>query len=266
MNETSFQNKVVIITGASSGIGREIALQLAEKEALLTIGARNEEKLNEVAQKCQQLGAKVLVVRTDVAVKEQCKNLIEKTVKQFGQIDMLVNNAGLGSSVKFGELPDLDLFEKVMQVNFFGGVYCTHFALPYLKTTKGRLVAVSSLAGKFPSARADGYGSSKHAMVGFYDSLRNELFDTGISITMIYPGWVCTGITSREMKMDGQPIGRISPHEEGAMSPETCARMIIHAAEKRQRQLVMTFQGKYGQWLQLIAPRMVDRITRKETR
>lgn len=266
MNETSFQNKVVIITGASSGIGREIALQLAKQGAWLVLGARNEEKLNNVAQQCHQFGTKALVVRTDVADKEQCKNLIEQTVQQYQRIDMLINNAGVGNSVKFSDLSTLDVFEKVMQVNFFGGVYCAHFALPYLKKSKGRLVAVSSLAGLFSMARADGYGSSKHAMVGFYDSLRNELFDTGVSITMIFPGWVCTGITSREMKMDGEPIGRISPHEEGAMSPETCARLIIHAAEKRQRQLITTFQGKYGQWLKLIAPRMADRIARNESR
>jgi short-subunit dehydrogenase len=178
---------------------------------------------------------------------------------------MLINNAGFGIESRFEDMSNLDLFEKVMQVNFFGGVYCTHYALPYLKKSMGRLVAVSSLRGKFPSARADGYGASKHAIVGFYGSLRNELFDSGVSVTIIYPGWVCTGITSRVLKLDGHQTGQISPHEERAMSVETCARMIIRAAEKRKRQLIMTFQGMYGEWLQLIAQRFVDRVTRKVT-
>lgn len=265
MNKAIFQDHVIIITGASSGIGREIALQLAEQGSWLSLGARNIERLNEVAQECQQRGSKAIVIPTDVAIQQHCKNLIKQTVQEFGRIDMLVNNAGFGIEASFENMPDLDLFEKVIQVNFFGGVYCTYYALPHLKEAKGRLVAVSSLRGKFPSARADGYGASKHSMVGFYSSLRNELFDSGMSITMIYPGWVCTGITSRVLQLNGEPIGQVSSHEEGAMSVETCARMIIHAAEKRKRQLIMTFQGKYGQWLQLIAPRMVDRITRKET-
>lgn len=265
MKKAVFQDNVVIITGASHGIGKEIALQLAEQGACLVLGARSMEKLNNNVQQCQRRGAKAIAVPTDVSIKQQCQNLIEQSVKKYGRIDMLINNAGFGIESRFEDMPNLDLFEKVMQVNFFGGVYCTHYALPYLKKSKGRLLAVSSLRGKFLSARADGYGASKHAMVGFYGSLRNELFDSGVSVTIIYPGWVCTGITSQVLKLDGHQTGQISPHEERAMSVETCARMIIRAAEKRKRKLIMTFQGMYGEWLQLIAPRFVDRVTRKVT-
>jgi short-subunit dehydrogenase len=160
---------------------------------------------------------------------------------------------------------DLTLFEKVIQVNFLGSVYCTHYALPYLKQTRGRLVGVSSLRGKFPSATADGYGASKHAMAGFFDSLRIELADSGVSVTMIYPGWVSTGISSRALQADGDLTGKISVHEKDAMSVETCARIIIQAAEKRKREVVMTFQGKLGLWARLIAPGVVDKISRKST-
>ena len=265
MINTEFQDKVIIITGASYGIGEELALQLAEQGACLALSARTADKLNDVSQHCQQRGAKAIVVPTDVSKLDECRNLINQTIREFGRIDMLINNAGIGVAGRFDEMPNLGLFEKVIQINFLGSVYCTYFALPYLKETRGRIVAISSLRGMFPSATADGYGASKHAMVGFYGSLRNELYDSGVSITMIYPGWVCSGITSRALKIDGHPTGQISPHEVGAMSVETCARRIIEASEKRKRQLIMTFQGHYGQWVKLIAPGFVDQVTRKET-
>ena len=126
-------------------------------------------------------------------------------------------------------------------------------------------MGISSLRGKFPSATADGYGASKHAMAGFFDSLRIELSDSGVSVTMIYPGWVSTGISSRALKADGNQMDQISVHEKDAMPVETCARMIIQAAKKRKREVIMTLQGKFGLWLRLIAPGVVEQITRKST-
>jgi short-subunit dehydrogenase len=198
-----------------------------------------------------------------VGEQAECQNLIEGTITEYGKLDTLINNAGFGVAARFSEMPDLTIFEQVMQVNFFGSVYCTHYALPYLKATQGRLVGVSSLRGKFPSATADGYGASKHAMAGFFDSLRVEVAASGVSVTMVYPGWVSTGIGSRALKADGQPTGSISKHEEGAMSAETCAGLIIQAAEKRQREVVMTLQGKLGLWLRLIVPNLVEQVARK---
>jgi short-subunit dehydrogenase len=266
MKNQTFLENVIIITGASYGIGRHLALQLAEQGAWLALAARNALKLEEVTEQCHQRGGKVVVIPTDVAEQSQCQNLIEGTVAKYGRIDTLINNAGFGVASRFDELHDLSLFEKVIQVNFFGSVYCTHYALPYLKETRGRLVGVSSLRGKFPSATADGYGASKHAMAGFFDSLRNELADSGVSVTMIFPGWVCTGISSRALKADGKPTGKISVHEEGAMPVDDCARQIIQAVAMRKREVVMTLQGKLGLWMRLIAPGAVDRATRKETR
>ena len=265
MKETDFREKVAIITGASYGIGQALALQLAQKGAWLVLGARNVERLTEVSKQCAQLGGRAIAIPTDVGIKSQCKNLIEGTVAEYGRVDTLINNAGFGVASRFDEMQDLTLFEQVMQVNFFGSVYCTHYALPHLKATKGRLVGVSSLRGKFPSATADGYGASKHAMAGLFDSLRVELADSGVSVTMIYPGWVSTGISSRALKLDGDPTGQISVHEKDAMPVETCARLIIQAAEKRKREVVMTLQGKFGLWLRLIAPGVVEQIARKGT-
>jgi short-subunit dehydrogenase len=265
MKKTNFRENVVIITGASFGIGQELAIQLAEKGAWLTLGARSEERLDEIAQQCAKLGGKAIAIPTDVGVQAQCQNLIEGTTAEYGKIDTLINNAGFGVAARFDEMEDLTIFEQVMQVNFFGSVYCTHYALPYLKATQGRLVGVSSLRGKFPSATADGYGASKHAMAGFFDSLRSEVSASGVSVTMIYPGWVSTGIGSRALKADGQTRGQISVHEKGAMSVETCAGLIIEGAEKRQREVIMTFQGKIGLWLRLIAPGFVEQVARKAT-
>jgi short-subunit dehydrogenase len=265
MKKLRFFENVVIITGASSGIGRHLALRLAEQGAWLSLAARSADHLEEVSKECQQLGGKVIAVPTDVGEKSQCQKLVELTVEKYGRIDTLINNAGFAVASGFDELKDLTVFEKIIKVNFLGGVYCTHYALPYLKKTKGRLAAVSSLRGKLPSATADGYGASKHAMSEFFSSLRNELVDTGISVTIIYPSWVSTGITGRAIKADGSQKGEISIHEKDAMSPDTCARIVADSIAKRKREVVMTFEGKLGIWLRLIAPKVVDKILRKKT-
>lgn len=265
MRKTAFRENVTIITGASFGIGRELALQLADQGAWLALAARNAEKLAEVSTQCNQRGGRAIAIPTDVANQSNCQSLVESTVKEYGRIDTLINNAGIGMAARFDELKDLTIFEKVIQVNFLGSVYCTFYALPYLKKTKGRLVGVCSQRGLFPSATADGYGPSKHAMVGFFDSLRIELAGSGVSVTMIFPEWVSTGITSRALKTDGTPTGKISLHERNVMTVETCARVIIRAAETRKREVVMTLLGKLGLWFKLIVPGVVDQFVRKKT-
>jgi len=263
MKETTFQKNVVIITGASFGIGQQLALQLAGYGAWLVLAARNVEKLEDVSKQCHQQGGRVIGIPTDVADPTQCQNLIKRAVTEYGRIDTVINNAGIGMASRFDELQDLELFERVFRVNFFGSVYCTHYALPYLKKTRGRLVGISSLRGKYPSATADAYTPSKHAMSGFFDSLRIELANSGVSVTMIYPGWVSTGISSRALWADGTQTGKLSKHEKNAMPVDVCARMILEAVADRKREVVMTFQGKVGLWLRLIAPKFVDELARK---
>lgn len=263
MRNRTFHENVTVITGASYGIGRELALQLADQGAWLALAARSADKLEETSQQCAERGGNSVVIPTDVGNQAQCRDLIERTVAAYGRVDTLINNAGFGVAARFDELEDLTLFERQIQVNFSGSVYCTHYALPYLKETRGRLVGISSLRGKFPSSRADGYGASKHAMVGFFDSLRIEIADSGVSVTMIYPGWVSTGITSRALNPNGEPRGEISHHEKGAMPVEECVQQIIRATASRKREVVMTMQGKFGLWMRLVAPGAVDRIVRK---
>jgi short-subunit dehydrogenase len=265
MKKLDFLENVCIITGASSGIGRHLALRLAEQGAWLSLAARNIEHLEEVTKECHQLGGKAIIIPTDVADQVQCKNLIERTLEKYGRIDTLINNAGLGLASRFDELHDLKIFEQIIRVNFLGSVYCTHYALPYIRESNGRLVGICSLRGKFPSATADGYGASKHAMAEFFESLRNELFNTGVSVTIIYPAWVSTGITGRALRADGTQTGEISIHEKGAMSVESCTKIIIKAVANRKREVIMTLEGKFGLWLYLIAPKIADQILRKKT-
>lgn len=263
MAKYSFQNQVVVITGASAGIGKELALQLAEKGAWLALGARHLERLEAVAETCRQEGGRALAVKLDVSDKESCRVFIEKTVDEYGKIDLLVNNAGISMWAYFEEFTDLTSFEQIMQVNYFGSLYCTFYALPYLKKSKGRLVAVSSLTGKTGVPTRSGYAASKHAMAGFFDTLRIELKDTGVSVTMIYPGFVATDVRKLAMGSNGKSLGKSPLDETGTMTVEKCVNLMIPAIAHRKRELVMTLKGKLGLWLKLIAPRLVDRIALK---
>ncbi len=263
MADSVFQNSVVIITGASSGIGRETAIQLARQGAQLSLAARNAAMLDQAAAECQALGAAAIAIPTDVSDAGQCQRMIEQTVAHFGRIDMLVNNAGTTMWARFDEVEDLSIYEKIIQANYLGCVYCTYYALPYLKQTRGRIIGVSSLTGKAGVPTRSGYAASKHAMVGFFDSLRIELRGSGVSVTMAYPGFVATGVQGRGFGPDGKQLGHVPIKLEAAMPTATCARLILEAAARRKREEVMTIRGKLGQWLKLIAPGLVDRIAAK---
>jgi short-subunit dehydrogenase len=240
----SFLENVVVITGASTGIGRALALQLADQGAWLALAARNTEKLESVAAECRRRGGKALAVPTDVTERYQCAKLIKRTLVAYGRIDTLVNNAGIGMRCRFDEIPDIDLIEQIMRVNYLGSVYCTHYALPRLKQTHGRIVVIASAAGRWGVPEVSGYAASKHAMAGFFDSLRIELSDCQVSVTIVYPGFVAT---------QGRNVNR------GIMSAEACARSIVKAAAQRKREILVPSLDKVGLWLRLIAPGSFDR-------
>ncbi|OGC14865.1 short chain dehydrogenase [candidate division WOR-1 bacterium RIFOXYC2_FULL_37_10] len=260
-----FKNKVIIITGASSGIGKELALQLASQGALLVLASRKEELLSPITNQCHELGGKAIAIKTDVACEDQCKNLIDKTIEAFGKIDILINNAGFGIRGNLEEQKDLKLFKYLMDVNYYGAVYCTRFSLPYLKKTKGQIIGVSSILGKIATKGNTAYSSSKFAMVGFFDALRLELKEFGIDVTMIYPGMVITGFVNRMLQPDGSLIGKDGDkfYSKDMMSTQKCAQIIINAIRKRKRQVIMTWYGVLGVWLNLIAPSLLDFILQK---
>lgn len=263
MAKYDLNGKVIIITGASAGIGKELAIQLSKKNTLLSLAARDVNKLLETASGCEKNGANVLVVQTDVSVKEQCKNLIDKTIEKFGKIDILINNAGISMWAKFDEIIDINLFENLMKTNYLGSVYSTFFALPFLKKSNGLIVAVSSLTGKTGVPTRTAYSASKHAMAGFFDSLRIELINSGVDVTVIYPGFVATEVRERALGKDGKPLGKSHLNESNVMTVNECASIIIDAIEKRKREIIMTTKAKFGLWLKLFAPKLVDKISSK---
>jgi short-subunit dehydrogenase len=257
------KDNVVIITGASKGIGAELARQLAAKGAGLALAARDREELARVVAECAARGAKAEAIVTDVTVEEDCRRLVERTVASFGRVDTLVNNAGATMWARFEDIHDMAILERIMKVNYLGAVYCTHYALPHLKAARGRLVGISSLAGRTGVPTRTGYAASKHAMMGFFDSLRIELAGSGVSVTMVCPGFVSTGIRENATGPDGKPI-LVSPVKEGeVMGVEACAAMTLKAIERRQREVVMTARGRIGLFLKQVAPGLVDRIARR---
>ncbi len=254
-----FRGKVVIITGGSAGIGLEVARQLAGQGALLVLAARDPALLESAASECRALGARALGLPTDVSEKSQCKRLIDTAISEFGRIDMLVNNAGISMHSRFDELTDIDVAERIITINYLGSVWCTYHALPHLKKTGGRIVAVASLAGMNGVPTRTLYAASKHAMAGFFDSLRIELRTEGVSVTVIYPGFVATDIAHRAIAPDGGFLGT-RPVRKTVMSAENCAREIIDAAASRRREVVMSLVARFGKLMKVIVPDAVDTV------
>ncbi len=257
--------KTILITGASEAIGAEMALQLARahgSDAALVLAARSADRLEGVAQTCRAAHAQVLVVPTDVSIESQCRALIDASVQAFGRIDALINNAGMSAQALFSEVSAADLgwYEQLMRINFWGSVWCTHAALPHLKATGGSVVAVSSLAGLVGVPGRTAYSATKFAMTGFFEALRAELKGTGVSVTTAYPGVVATQIRHRGFNAAGLPAGSSGLREDHAMTVEECAELILAGMHQRQREVVMTLQGKAGRWLKLLAPGLVEKM------
>ncbi|MDP3821833.1 MAG: SDR family oxidoreductase [Burkholderiales bacterium] len=255
--------KIFVITGASDGIGAELARQIAAAhgaQAGIVLAARNREKLDAVAAQCRDSGAQTLVTVTNVAEEAQCRALIDHAVAQFGRIDALINNAGVSAQALFSEVKaeDLHWYEKLMKVNLWGAVWCTHAALPHLKAGKGSIVAVSSLAGLVGVPGRTAYSASKFAMTGFFEALRAELKGAGVSVTTAFPGVVATRIRHRGYDAKGEPAGVSGLKEDDAMSVEECAKLIIDGMNSRKREVVMTAKGRLGRFAKLLAPGMVE--------
>ncbi len=260
MEKTEFLDNVVVITGASAGIGLELARQLANAGARLVLASREPVILAAAADECRGLGADVIAVPTDVADSEQCRHLIHSAVEKFGRIDTLINNAGISMHARFDELSDVHAVDRITSINYYGAVYCTWYALPHLKQTAGRIVGVSSLTGRNGVPTRTLYAGSKHAMAGFFDSLRIELKATGVTVTMIYPGFVATDIAERALGPDGKPLGTRAVRKERVMQVDECASQIIDAAVSRRREVIMTARARLGLLVKAFWPERIDRM------
>jgi short-subunit dehydrogenase len=259
----TFTRHSVLLTGASVGIGREMALQLAAQGARLALAARDVAKLEEVAAACRAQGAdgaEATVVPTDVAVEEDCRRAIESSVTAFGGLDTLILNAGQDMGVRLDELEDLGVLERIVRVNYLGPAWLTRHALPHLRRSRGRIVVVSSLAGLTGVPTRTGYAASKHALHGFFDSLRIELAGSGVSVTLVCPDFVRSEIHRRALGPDGKAVGVSPLHEEKIMSAGECARLILAAGGARRRMALLSLRGRLGRYVQVFAPGLIDRI------
>jgi short-subunit dehydrogenase len=263
---TTFAGKSIIVTGASAGIGRALCLALAAHKPRLTLAARDAARLEAVAAECRAAGAAALVVPTDVTSQEACRALVAAAVGGFGGVDVLVNNAGAGMIARFDQVSDLRLFEDLMRVNYLGCVYPTHYALPHLVKSRGLIVVMASMAGLTGVPTRTGYSATKHALFGFFDSLRIEMKEHGVGVTMIAPDFVVSEIHKRAAGPDGQPLGRSPMQESRIMTAEECAALTVRAMEKRQRLAVLSLRGRLGRWVRLFAPGLIDRIALKAVR
>ena len=256
-------NQVIVITGASSGIGKALACALAPQSPRLVLVARDHGRLQEVAEFCEKLGASTLVIPTDLTDPQACLEMVHQAVAKFSRIDVLVNNAGMSMWSTVEDVREVRLFAQLLEVNVLGSVYCTKFALPYLKQTKGRIVAVSSVASFTGIPSHSGYCASKHAMNGFFESLRIELEPCGVTVTIVAPDFVQSEIHERSMGPDGTPLGRILQGHSTFLTAETCADIIVRAMAKRKRLVVTSWRGRWGRWIKLISPRVIDWMVRK---
>ena len=253
------KNKVVVITGASSGIGRALAKEFAAKGARLSLGARRTELLEQLQQELPQ--TEMLIVKTDVSNEEDCRTLIDETVKHFGQIDILINNAGISMRALFEEV-DTKVIRQLMDVNFYGTVYCSKYALPYLLKTKGSLVGVISIAGYVGLPGRTGYSASKFAIRGFLDTIRIENLKRGLHVLVAAPGFTASEVRKAALTNDGSQQGETPRDESKMMSSEECARHIVRAIEKRKRELILTFiEGKLTVFLGKFLPSLLDKLT-----
>ncbi|MDG5800555.1 SDR family oxidoreductase [Marinilabiliaceae bacterium ANBcel2] len=255
------QNKVVIITGASSGIGLACAKEFAARGARLSLCARSADKLNKIKEELTTKGYDVIVTPVDVSNENDCKMLVEETVKSFGRIDILINNAGISMRGLFKDT-DINVLQKVMGVNFWGAVYCTKYALPYLLKSKGSVTGISSIAGFMGLPGRTGYSASKFAMHGFLETLRVENYKTGLHVLIVAPGFTESNVRKSALNCTGEAQGE-TPRDESKMMPASIvAKHIANGIKKRRRTIILTFkEGKFAVFLHKWFPKLADKLS-----
>jgi NAD(P)-dependent dehydrogenase (short-subunit alcohol dehydrogenase family) len=260
MTDTSLSGTVSLVMGASVGLGAAIAEALAARGAAVALAARRRDAVDALAAKITAAGGQALPLTCDVSDPAAVKSAVAATIARFGKLDHLINNAGVIDPI--GRFLDTDpaAWVRLMDINLNGAMYACHAALPHLKASRGRLVAVSSLAGLVGVPGRTAYSASKFAMTGFFEALRAELVVSGVSVTTAYPGVVATQIRYRGWNAQGRPAGSSGLKEDKAMSVEACAALIVQGMHRREREVVMSAQGKIGRFLKLLAPGLVEKM------
>jgi short-subunit dehydrogenase len=261
------KDKVVIITGGSSGIGKALAEIFGKNGSKILITGRDKTALTRTVDELTALGIVVKSFNADVSREEDNKQMAEEAVKQFGTIDILINNAGISMRALFDEV-DLNVVKKVMDINFYGVLYATKYCLPEIKKNKGSVIGISSIAGFRGLPARTGYSASKFALNGFLEVLRTELLKTGVHVLTACPGFTASNIRIRSLTKDGTTQNESPRDENKMMTAEECARRIYNATVKRKRTLILTTQGKLvvwlNKWLPALADKMVYNVMAKE--
>lgn len=257
---SQFLNKVVVVTGGSDGIGKALVEAFLQQGAKVATCGRNYDKLYQLQS--THSGQPLFIHTADVSKEQDCKQFIDQVIKSFGTIDILINNAGVSMRALVEDV-ELDTIRKVMDINFWGTVCCSKFALPHIIKNKGTIVGVSSIAGYRGLPGRSGYSASKFAVHGWLEALRTELLDSGVNVMWVCPGFTSSNIRNAALNKAGQSQGE-SPMDEGKMmSSEECAQHILKAIEKRKRTIVLTFTGKETVFLNRFLPSLADKLVRK---
>lgn len=259
----SMKGKVVIITGASSGIGLASAKAFAKKGAKIVLASRSIDKLAAIVKDLDSSGEYCIAVKADVTKEEECKNLINKTIEKFGRLDILVNNAGISMRALLVDV-ETHVLRKVMEVNFWGTVYCTKYAIPYLQQSKGTLVGISSIAGFHGLPGRSAYSASKFAMHGFLESIRIENHRKGVHVMVLAASFTRSDIRKHALDEKGNPQGETPRPEEKLTSPEKVAKNLIRSIKKKKRTRIMSFEGQLMVLFQRIVPLLTDYVIYKK--
>ena len=255
-----FQDKVVVVTGGSEGIGKALVEALLQQGAKVATCSRNYDKLYNLQTHCA--GKPLFIKAADVSKEADCKVFIEETIKIFGRINILINNAGISMRAMFAET-DMETLHRLMDVNFWGAVYCTQFALPFITKEKGDIVGVSSIAGFRGLPGRSGYSASKFALNGWLEALRTELYKTGVNVMWVCPGYTASNIRKTALNKNAEPQGESPLEEDKLMSSEECATHILKAIERRKRTLVLTTTGKETVLINKFLPSLADKLVYK---
>ena len=253
------KDKVIVITGATSGIGRALVYEFSGKGAKCVIGARNHQKLTEIAEDITLKGGEIAFSQTDVSNEIDCKNLILTAIDQFGKVDVLINNAGISMRALFADV-DLSVLKQIMDVNFWGTVYCTKYALPYILEQNGSVVGVSSIGGIKGLPARTGYSASKFAMSGFLESVRIENLKKGLHVLVAFPGFTASNIRNTALAADGSQQGESPRNEQKMMRAEEVATHIYKAVKKRKNTIILTTEGKMIALLNKLLPGLLNKL------
>lgn len=255
-----FENKVVVVTGGTDGIGKALVAELLQNGAKVATCGRNHDKLYSLQSEYPSYPLHPVVA--DVSNENDCRHFIESTIKAFGGIDVLINNAGISMRALLKD-SSVEVLRRVMDINFFGAVYCTKYALPSIVERRGTIVGISSIAGYRGLPGRSGYSASKFALQGWLEAIRTELLDDGVHVMWVCPGFTTSNIRNVALNPDGKPQGE-SPMDEGnMMTAEECAHRILKAIKNKERTVVMTFQGKQTVFMNKFFPGLADKLVRK---